>query len=330
MPACGSHSEYVFEPSGKVSSVISWLAACFRLWKNALTLRNGTLYVVCSRSNFGFLRDLPALILANFNFRVVVHSHGSDILDLLTKRRISPLARAVYQGCELVVPSDHLRSPLEDHTKHVEVCENFFQVTGLSQEWPQSQRFRVLWNSNIMSSKGFFDVAEAIARLVDKNCEIVLTVLGAAKGDLEMSLKDVLKKLSTYQRFEWVDFVGRVEHHTLSEYISQSDLIALPSRYPIESQGIAVIEGMCSGRALIVSDIPALQTTIRGYPSETVPTNDIDALEAAISRLVEEKRNDPKGFFERRQEPAQFARERFSIERFDSKMIEILRAKDSQ
>ena len=53
----GRPREYIYSVGG-AGMVVTWLAASARLWVDLALRRISTLYVVCSRSDGGFLRDL--------------------------------------------------------------------------------------------------------------------------------------------------------------------------------------------------------------------------------------------------------------------------------
>ena len=81
---------------GRIRSLPTTLRATIVLWFALLLGKTETIYLVCSRSEGGFLRDVPALLPAVFGTRVIVHAHGSDIVDLLRRGRLSALARWLY------------------------------------------------------------------------------------------------------------------------------------------------------------------------------------------------------------------------------------------
>jgi glycosyltransferase involved in cell wall biosynthesis len=309
-------------------SVATWAAAAFRLWKDVAYRRLDMLYLVCSRSNGGFLRDVPALLVARTGLRVVVHAHGSDIVDLLSRRRISPLARALYRGCEIIVPSTHLVQPVKDITGvEPHLCENYFASSSkfaVSAPSRDDNNLTVLWNSNVMASKGFFDVAEAVKQLRDEGVPVKLISLGVPVGDEEMSSQQATGRLDALVGFDWIDYRGKVDQQTAIALTVDADVVCLPSRYSSESQGIAVIEGMCAGKAVVASDIPALRATLRGYPAHFVPVRSVDAIVEALRELYELKLKDPVAFASSRLAPAAVARERFAATRFDREMAAIL------
>lgn len=317
--------EYIYRGLG-MRSVATWAAAAFRLWKDIAFRRLDMVYLVCSRSNGGFLRDVPALLVARTGLRVVVHAHGSDIVDLLSDRWISPLARVLYRGCEIIVPSTHLVQPVKDITGvEPHLCENYFAnssgfiVSSLPRE---DDSLTVLWNSNVMASKGFFDMMEAVRRLRQTGRRVLVLSLGEVLGDDELSQAETARRFAEMQESDWFDYRGKVDQAVAIALTGEVDVVCLPSRK--ESQGIAVIEGMCAGKAVVASDIPALRATLRGYPAHFVPVRSVDAIVEALCELYELKLKDPVAFASSRLTPAAVARERFAATRFDREMAAIL------
>lgn len=328
LPSMGIVHEYIFYPSGRPTALWSWLVCLGRLSRDAATRKLDTLYLVCSRSTFGFLRDLPALLMSRFGVRVVVHAHGSDIASLLQEERLSPLARWAYRRCALVVPSAHLLPALSaTKLEECHVCENFYQ--GAQPKMTQANkgsRLSVLWNSNVMGSKGIFDLFEAVRRLEDRGLSVDLKAIGRVIGDDEFTQSKAQSHLSEAISDGTVDFLGALSAQEANALLSEADVVALPSRYRSELQPLALIEAMCAGRAIVASDTPALRATLESYPAEFVLERSIDDIVNALERLGQEWCAEPEMFIARRSAPAKQARERFSTARFDETLAAILKA----
>lgn len=321
--------EYVYRGVG-LGCMASWAGGIFRLWWDIAFGRVKTLYLVCSRSNAGFLRDMPALMAAWAGVRTVVHAHGSDITDLLSNREISALAKAFYARCEIVVPSTHLLEPLRKMTTApIHLCENYF--TGdprdeVAKPDTLPGLLTIFWNSNVMASKGFFDLAEAVRQVCGEGIAARLISIGHPLGDEEMPASDAQRRLDTLLNEEWFDYRGRVEPAVATALAKEADVVCLPSRYSSECQPLAVIQAMCAGKAIVVSEIPALRATLRDYPAHFVPVRSVAAIVDALRDLFREKQTNPAAFASSRKDAAAAARERFSVERFDREMATILQS----
>jgi glycosyltransferase involved in cell wall biosynthesis len=315
-----------------LQSLTSWLICSYQLWRDLCFGRLSTLYLICSRSRVGFLRDLPALLASLTGLRVVVHSHGSDIVDLLHNSR---LARWLYSHCELIVPSEHLivaLSPLQFVKLHR--CENFldavksqFRPNEISASSSLSSKVRILWNSNLMASKGILDVLEAVESLSEYRDVVSVDVIGTALTDSEMSAEEIARHVQTYVgRNINMHFHGPVSPHLAIQMLEEADVVVLPSRYPSECQPLAILNAMCAAKGVIVTPSAALRATVSGYPAVFVEANSVEALSDALRRLI--LAYDRHGFNQHLQ-PAVVARERFSPLRFDQEIDSILSGEHS-
>ncbi len=315
----------VYQPGGP-SSVPSWLVATLSLWRRAFLGGAQQLYLVCSRSNGGFLRDLPAYLLIMFGSRVVVHTHGSDIVDLCRRPWIGWFARFFLARCVLVLPSVHLRTPLRElGVVNTVCCENFFEPSAdqIAMTAPAAEmaspELVVLWNSNVMASKGFFVLAEAVRMLAQSGSKVRMVALGRCIGDETMDVEACAARLETLRHEPWLTFHGQVSRAESARLLNQVDVVCLPSTYASECQPLAMIEAMCAARPIIVANTPALCATVGSYPcvKVDVPVQP-EALASAIVRCGEQVKNETLA------DAAKAARERFSPDRFDREMRELL------
>ena len=308
-------------PRGSLAAIPKTLWSAVRLLLSVLFRRHAGVYLVCSRSSVGFIRDLLPLATSRFSARVVVHVHGSDFPELLERPVIGRFARWLYASCEIVVPSQHLLVPLARHSfRRLSICENFADVPAnvgtQSQAWRQDV-FVVLWNSNVMASKGIFELVQALRLLRQDGIAIKLIVLGKGIGDAEQSAGGMRDFLEILNRESWIDVKGSVPPKEVPQLVAASDVIALPSTYSSECQPLAVIQGMLAGRPVLVSDTAAMQATVEEYPAtfaERDPSSIADALRPLM--LCQEKT-----IFA---EAAALSRERFSPATFDACIQKVL------
>jgi glycosyltransferase involved in cell wall biosynthesis len=314
----GGAQRYVLLAGGGPRALARWAGAIGRLALSVLRGRLRTLYLVCSRSRVGFLRDVPAYLAQRAGVRVVVHAHGSDIVDLVSR----PLARRLLLGCELVVPSTHLREPLAAAgVRNVHVCENF--VAWAPPAAPAAAGgtpFTVLWNSNVIASKGFFDVAAAVAQLHARGTALRLVALGAPLGDETLAQDACAARLAGLRGEPWLDWRGPQPRDAVRRALAEADLVALPSHYASECQPLALLEAMCAARAILIADTAPLRATLGDYPCTVVARVDTDSVAAALQRCIAAAGQDNA----KREAAADRARERFSAARFDQQMRRLL------
>jgi len=144
-------------------------------------------------------------------------------------------------------------------------------------------RLRVLAVGRLVEKKGFPVLLEALARL-DVPWVLRIVGTGPESGGLE-------KRVAELGIADRVTLVGRRSHHELPAELAWADVVAVPS--VVDSSGDrdglpnVVLEGMASGRPLVVSDVAAIAATVtEGRAGIVVPPRDALALTTALRRLA--------------------------------------------
>ena len=308
---------------GGLRSILGMFGAVTRTFFYILIGRTRTVYLVCSRSGVGFLRDIPALATAFLGVRVVVHVHGTDLNEMLASTWLGAISRALYDRCEIIVPSSHLVDDLRMLTRApVHVCENFVpmepdQLMNMSDQIQNGPL--IVWNSNIMASKGFFDLVKAV-RLARTNIPgLRLTALGVPVRDGEMTAEEARDELNKLLDESWFTYVGSVSPEDAFRWTAMSDLYVFPSRK--DCQPLALMQAMCLAKPIIANDIPSLRATLGDYPAKLLPAPIPSVLAQAIEKMVHDVPSAELKI------AAADARDRFSSERFDCFMSLILDGK---
>ena len=308
------------------NSARHFLSAIWTLWATLLFRRPAAIYVVCSRSNIGFLRDIPALLPALFGARVIVHVHGSDLVDLLSGRRVSGLARLLYKRCELIIPSSHMLEPLEAlNLRSVVLCENFFIGEQVEDDTEaDAARFDVLWNSNLISTKGFFRLVDAMSLLNVSGTSATLHALGAPIDDADLAGDALQCAVDSAFNYGWATYHGRVTPTEAYRLVENAHIVALPSHYSSECQPLAIIQAMCAGKRIIIQSTPALRATIGSYPATAVSTKSAEELRNAVEAQINDIHSGQAATLAPSKDDIKYARYRFSVERFDEQIAKII------
>lgn len=133
--------------------------------------------------------------------------------------------------------------------------------------------------------KGVFDLIEAWKNLVrNLGNELKLIIIGFGRQDDVRRLKETI---SRYQLDDTVEVAGFIEDsHEVFTKIKSSTLFILPTYG--ESWCLAIAEAMALGVPVITYDLPVFREI---YPVGVVkvPVGDVDALEKAISLVLEDE-----------------------------------------
>ena len=95
-------------------------------------------------------------------------------------------------------------------------------------------------------------------------------------------LKKLSKELDIEER---IVFVGPISDYWLPAYYAATDVVVLPSTSRLEAFGIVGLEGMASGKPLILSDIPGVRDVISNEEGFIVEPLDPDAIAEALEKI---------------------------------------------
>ena len=95
-------------------------------------------------------------------------------------------------------------------------------------------------------------------------------------------LINLTRKLDLSER---VVFVGPVDDYWLPSYYAATDAVVLPSTSRLEAFGIVGLEGMASGKPLILSDIPGVRDVISEKEGYIVEPLDPSAIAEALGKV---------------------------------------------
>lgn len=130
----------------------------------------------------------------------------------------------------------------------------------------------------ITREKGHADLVAALALL--KTRGLVPRVTFAGDGPLRA---DVENHVASLELGESVTFTGAVTHADMLKLIGAADLIVIPSRF--EGFGIAALEGMALGRAVVATNAGGLPETL-GNAGVLVNPQDPHQLSGALEQLL--------------------------------------------
>jgi glycosyltransferase involved in cell wall biosynthesis len=231
-------------------------------------------YLTTSQSWPGFLKDLVFIACARLGrHRIVLHRHGGGYQDFYhaqTGLRRALIRHALGAADRLVVLGQALSGMyafLPDYRDKVVVVHN-----GLPEDLPDWERvlatkaragdeIRILYLSNLIESKGYLDVLEAVRRLVhDHGLDVRADFAGEfwfisdsqLYSSADQAQADFLARLQSYGLHERVAWHGRASGDFKRELLARAHYFVLPTAYKYEGQPVSIIEAMAYG-ALVVS-----------------------------------------------------------------------------
>jgi len=223
--------------------------------------RPSVVYFTSSRSLLGFARDFWIVLLAKVfgAEKVVNHLHGADFV--IFRDSAPPLVRRVidwtYSSIDhSIVLAEQMTAQYACYkTMKVSVIPNFYdpeEVLDTQNNFRNDPRecLNVLYLSNLMASKGIFELIEACELYKKRFGHVHLRIAGTPMSDHLMKGSEVMEllrgKLSSFISYE-----GTVKGSTKAELLRWAHVLCLPTYYPTEAQPISLIEGLAAGCFLV-------------------------------------------------------------------------------
>ena len=307
----------------KFSLSLSYFWNLFRLFMTVLREENNVVYFVPSRSKFGMIKDIPIVLLALFGVKIIGHLHGSDSIKFLEHVRKLLLMGNAYLKIIFISPSAIVTKELSKKSYKCVTVENFHNaensiqsnfVQGLSEKFLPKDQHLIVWNSNIMASKGIFEVLGAVEKLNNEGVNVHLCVFGLPISDTEMNADQARRRLGFYTSKSYISYLGPRGKQDIDVLLRQAQTVVLPSRYPTECQPLGLIEAMLQDCNVIISNRDVLLETVGVYENAIIVDPTTEGVYFGILKSI----NLPL------RECNVATRERFSFARFSSEIQNLI------
>jgi glycosyltransferase involved in cell wall biosynthesis len=243
----------------------------------------GVVYLTIAQSRHGFLRDFFFIWLGRlFGCKLVVHLKGgnydgfyhaqSSFLKILIKLTLRRCDKIVVLGSRLVSMYD-FDSKLRNK---IIVAENGLPLKNnpksKAKVLDDTKPFKILFLSNLIESKGYFDVLQA-AKILRNNHEIsdfefhfagqfiknvddkTVSSVEDAQLRFELFIKD--NNLSSVIKYH-----GVVSGNDKEKLLEQANIFVLPTNYNNEGQPVSIIEAIAHGLPIITTDYRAINDLV--------------------------------------------------------------------
>ncbi len=236
-------------------------------------------YLTISQAIPGFMRDYMIFMLAKwFKHPVVAHLKGGNYDGFYYRhnRIIRWMIRKMLRNAEtLIVLSKRLSRmywfdlSLGDRVVVVENGLPFHKEPSSAKETP-IDRIEVLFLSNLIESKGYLDLLDAIAMCKNHNPPVHVHYA----GNFQQSTDDILVKSVSHAKSMFenkvrdLEIEDRVTYHNVvigdekMNLLERCHMLVLPTRYINEGQPVSIIEALGFGMPIIASDYRAIDDMV--------------------------------------------------------------------
>jgi glycosyltransferase involved in cell wall biosynthesis len=288
-------------------------------------VRPEVLYFVVSGTAFGQLRDAMVVRASRGRVpRIVAHVRSGNYHEAFNRRLTAGLTRSVARGVDrFVYLSAYLSSLSEPYlpaSKRIVVPNAIDEDVRFSQREVEAKlearrqrsALRVSFIANMIPSKGYMDLARALADLVERGGPPVeADFVGAWPQERDRQAFESF--LSTSGLETTVRVHGGVSDRAwIKALLSESDVLVLPTYYPVEAQPRSIIEALNAATPVVSTRHASIPEYIEdGANGYLVGAREPREIAAALERLA-----DPAEWSER----ARAARRSY-LELFDPEVI---------
>ena len=299
-------------------------------------------YIIISQSWAGFIRDMLMIWVARLlRCTVIVQLRGGNYdgfyrsQSALRQRCIRWTLGRVHQ---IIALSEQMRdmysfdSQLKDRVVAVANSPpNLLRGTPRNWEERANRPVRLLFLSNLMQSKGYYDVLEAAAILRHAPLQFELLFAGRflQSIDDETMMPPALAEAIFRQRIkakgleDVVRYLGPVAGKRKWRQLQTSDFFLLPTNYRHEGQPISIIEAMAHGCVVIATKFRSIpEMVLDGETGVLVDYGQPEQIAEAVLRIA----NDPQRYAAMSKAAVGHYERHFTIERHMNKMISVLEA----
>ncbi|MGB3478345.1 MAG: glycosyltransferase family 4 protein [bacterium] len=265
---------------GKVDFGNIYLAVAHFLKLIALLMKFSPriVYLPICQTIRGYFRDVSFMTISRiFGARIIIHLRGGYFRKLYENSNIFAkviIGFSLKSVSRAIVLGESLRYVFEDlvPSKHIVVVSNGIDEEYITEaEYTKAQRnrlitkspsdsmtnsmsgLRVLFLSNILLSKGYYDIIKAIPFITEKikNVKFIFAGESWESEEVTNNVNDYIDKQNISR---YINFYGRALEKDKRKLLLQSDIMILPTYYKYEGQPWVIIEAMASGLPVITTD----------------------------------------------------------------------------
>jgi glycosyltransferase involved in cell wall biosynthesis len=266
-----------------VAAIKAYAVLAWRL----LFTRSAPLVHIHLASRASFWRKAIVCTMARIRRRpYVLHVHGAEFSMFYHDECGAFSKWIVRDTLECAAQVLALSGQWQDRLKRiapraaVQTLPNAVALRDVRARAPDEAPVRIVFAGRIGARKGAFELLRAFARLAPKFPRATLICAGDGEGD---KLAELAAELGVSDRFECP---GWLNAEQMADELRRASIFALPSHQ--EGVPIALLEAMSHS-------LPVITTPVGGIPEVVendrnglmVPPGDVDAIEAALERLLQ-------------------------------------------
>ncbi|WP_118828621.1 glycosyltransferase family 4 protein [Salinibacter ruber] len=227
-----------------------------------------SLYLVGSPSALGVVRNILAVSVGrSYVNRIIVHVHNGNYHQIFERGIVSMGAKYLVRNVDRFIflseglsqrMSGYIPSQKRSVVRNtIDKCVRCTKDEVVQKIHSRSQRtkLRILFLSNMISSKGYKDVARAISHIKSQSSELSLHANLIGEWPDEHS-KDEFHTFLNREGIADVCMVhgGISNRSQIKDVLLKTDVFLLPTYYPNEAQPLSIIEAMNAATPVVATE----------------------------------------------------------------------------
>ena len=246
-------------------------------------------YMTPASSGPGFLKDfMIRRMLRRKGLPVVAHYHNKGV-STNTGRMWKMLYRRFFKGLKVILLSKRLYPDIAAYVREedVLVCPNGIVVPAPAPTQLPSGDPHVLFLSNLIPTKGVFEILDACKILKDSGKRFLLDIAGAETEEIPASR--LIDEIRSRDLEEQVVYHGRIYGGDKDSLFASADVFVLPTYYPNECFPLVVLEAMAHSLPVVSTPEGAIEDMVlEGKTGLIVERRDPVSLAGAIGKLLDD------------------------------------------
>ncbi len=316
-----------FEDKTKIYKILLTFKTIFLIVFKCIFFKYNVIYFTCSRSFFGSIKDIVLINLGSLkSIKLINHLHGSDFYDFFHSvpefyKNILCLSYAKVSTS--IVLLDSMKNQFRDFTDMKLVVVPNFYDDELNKELEKKDAnvINLLYLSNIMKSKGIFELIDAFEKLSLRNESLFLNIAGDFIADEYMSIEKVKEEFyGKLAKNKKINYIGKVFGQNKIKLLQKSDIFVLPTYYKSEAFPISIIEAMRCGNVIVTTNYKYLPEIVKSKNGILVKSKSVDSLVDGIEILL----NNSQRLRKIQEHNKQEAKEEYSLRQYIENLNKII------
>lgn len=227
---------------------LSKISSLFRILNNLLKElryhKPDLCYLALSTTGAAFYKDLLLVLLLKIsNTKIVLHLHNKGISNKLDKLILKNIYSFVFAKSEVILLSERLYADIQEIVprNRVHICPNGIKAIKNRIRDYENPIPKVLFLSNLIKSKGVYELIQACEIIKSKGINFTCTIAGE-EGDVSVSM--ITDYIKTHHLLDTVNCVGPKYNKEKEDLFQNADIFVFPTYYTHETFGLVNLEAM--------------------------------------------------------------------------------------